>query len=49
MSATNKETTKRNQITQKKGEIINIFENNKFYYTNKDIYNTIHKKNRKSN
>ena len=43
MSAINKETTKRNPATQKKGEIINIFENNKFYYTNKDIYNTIHK------
>jgi hypothetical protein len=39
----NKEINKKNQTTQKKGEIINIFGNNKFYYTNKDINNTINK------
>ena len=43
MNVINKEINKRNQTTQKKGEIINIFGNNKFYYTNKDIYNTINK------
>ena len=39
----NKENTKKNKISQKKGEIINIYGNNKFYYTNKDIANTINK------
>ena len=34
---------KKNQNTQKKGETINIFGSNRFYYTNKDISNTINK------
>ena len=41
----NKEITKKNNLSQKqkKGEIINIFSNNKFYYTHKDITNAINK------
>ena len=39
----NKENIKKNKTSQKKGEIINIYANNKFYYTNKDITNTINK------
>ena len=43
LNASNKEINKKSQTAQKKGEIINIFGNNKFYYTNKDINNTISK------
>ena len=41
LNVINKEINKKNQTTQKKGEIINIFGNNKFYYTNNDITSTI--------
>ena len=43
LNGINKEINKKNQIGQKKGEAINIFGNKKFYYTNKDINNTINK------
>ena len=43
INVTKKELNKKNKTTSKKGEIINIFANNKFYYTNKDINNTINK------
>ena len=43
INLTKKETNKKNKTSLKKGEIINIFGNNKFYYTNKDINNTINK------
>ena len=41
----NKEITKKNNSSQKqkKGAIINIFSNNKFYYMHKDITNAINK------
>ena len=43
INAINKEINKKNQTLLKKGEVVNIFGNNKFYYTNKDINNTINK------
>ena len=43
INVTKKDLHKKNKTTSKKGEIINIFGNNKFYYTNKDINNTINK------
>ena len=45
INSLNKEIMKKNNSSQKqkKGEIINIFSNNKFYYTHKDITNAINK------
>ena len=43
LNGISKEINKKNSLSQKKGETINIFGNKKFYYTNKDINNTINK------